>query len=317
MFDSQASAAFMMQGNPMGMGGMPVMGSGPGEKGGGSAGQPNELQRARFRAQFSKTEICRYYRSGCRNGLACPWAHGDHEVEGRPDLTKTSLCRAWSKNACPLPKEECRFAHGAADLRVTPWYEKIALCQAFKHGRCKAGTACRFAHSAEELQPFGGGDKGGGKGSQPVPPMPWLSDPSSMMYGMPSGSDGAGGEPNYMMTGNMMPGPMMPTMMMPMQAMAPDGQMPLVMPQAVDPRVDEAKKVDVQLMVKLTSGGSVKFKIKAATPLRKLMDAFCTRKNLERSQVRFYVGDQEISADDTASKLGLSEDSVITAEASS
>lgn len=229
-------------------------------------------------------------------------------------MTKTSLCRAWSKNACPLPKEECKFAHGASDLRVTAWYEKIAMCQAFKHGRCTAGSDCRFAHSPEELQVDETAANAamfapvGGKGAmQP----PWLGDPSAMGWpgqGMPSGEGMPDYQMPYMMPGGMMPGGMMPNGMMPVMMQGP--QVPEV-PKADD---EAARKADVQLMVKLKTGGSVKFKIKAATALRKLMDAFCTRKNLERSEVKFFVGDAEIFPDDTALKLGLTEDSVILAD---
>merc|ERR1719329_1649016 len=74
------------------------------------------------------------------------------------------------------------------------------------------------------------------------------------------------------------------------------------------------KKQDVQLMVKCVQGGTVKFKIKTTMPLRKLMDAFCSRKTLERSQVRFSVGGAEVQQDDTANKLGLMDDSIIDAE---
>merc|ERR1719253_1878644 len=74
----------------------------------------------RFRAQFWKTEMCRFWRSGCRNGKLCPFAHGEEELCNRPDLCKTSLCQRWAKGACPLEANECRFAHGRLDLRATP-----------------------------------------------------------------------------------------------------------------------------------------------------------------------------------------------------
>ncbi|OLP91593.1 Ubiquitin-like protein SMT3 [Symbiodinium microadriaticum] len=56
-------------------------------------------------------------------------------------------------------------------------------------------------------------------------------------------------------------------------------------------------------------GGSrkVQFKIKKTTPLRKLMDAYCSRLGLQASQVRFMVDGERIAADDTAEKLGLEE----------
>lgn len=79
---------------------------------------------ARFRAQFWKTETCRFWRSGCRNADSCPFAHGEEELHQRPDLVKTSLCQRWAKGTCPLEAHECRFAHGPLDLRTTPNYAK-------------------------------------------------------------------------------------------------------------------------------------------------------------------------------------------------
>lgn len=82
---------------------------------------PNRMNsgNGRFRAQFWKTELCRFWRSGCRNGKLCPFAHGDEELTARPDLAKTSLCQRWAKGSCPLEATECRFAHGHLDLRAT------------------------------------------------------------------------------------------------------------------------------------------------------------------------------------------------------
>lgn len=79
-----------------------------------------EEANGRFRQQFWKTEMCRFWRSGCRNAKMCPFAHGEQELCGRPDLCKTSLCQRWAKGACPLDANECRFAHGRLDLRATP-----------------------------------------------------------------------------------------------------------------------------------------------------------------------------------------------------
>jgi len=89
-------------------------GSGPADDGMATTGN------GRFQAQFWKTELCRFWRSGCRNGKLCPFAHGEQEMMGRPDLCKTSLCQRWAKGACPLEASECRFAHGRLDLRATP-----------------------------------------------------------------------------------------------------------------------------------------------------------------------------------------------------
>eukprot|EP00438_Fugacium_kawagutii_P036420 Skav236205 [mRNA] locus=scaffold98:58207:74420:- [translate_table: standard] len=67
----------------------------------------------------------------------------------------------------------------------------------------------------------------------------------------------------------------------------------------------------IQLKVKDQQGSEVQFKIKKTTPLRKLMDAYCSRLGLQASQVRFMVDGERIAADDTAEKLGLEDEDLI------
>merc|ERR1712172_106561 len=67
----------------------------------------------------------------------------------------------------------------------------------------------------------------------------------------------------------------------------------------------------IQLKVKDQQGSEVQFKIKKSTPLRKLMDAYCSRLGLTASQVRFMVDGERIAADDTAEKLGLEDEDLI------
>lgn len=76
-----------------------------------------------FRAQFRKTRLCRFFEIGqCSKGQACPFAHGSTEMQIAPDLTKTSICRAWRQKQCPLSASRCPFAHGASELRKTDLY---------------------------------------------------------------------------------------------------------------------------------------------------------------------------------------------------
>merc|ERR1712203_88512 len=73
---------------------------------------------------------------------------------------------------------------------------------------------------------------------------------------------------------------------------------------------DEAA-AHIQLKVKDQQGSEVQFKIKKSTPLRKLMDAYCSRLGLTASQVRFMVDGERIAPDDTAEKLGLEDEDLI------
>jgi len=74
---------------------------------------------------------------------------------------------------------------------------------------------------------------------------------------------------------------------------------------------DDAAAQHIQLKVKDQQGSEVQFKIKKATPLRKLMDAYCSRLGLQASQVRFMVDGERIAPDDTAEKLGLEDEDLI------
>jgi len=106
-----------------------------------------------FRQQFRKTRLCRYHMEGCCwNGGACRFAHSDSELQGGPDLTKTSVCTAWMAGSCPFEARDCPFAHGSKELRCTRLYFKTAVCKDFMDGTCTAGDLCRFAHGAHELK---------------------------------------------------------------------------------------------------------------------------------------------------------------------
>lgn len=84
----------------------------------GESARKRVSQNARLRAQLWKTEMCRYKlrRGKCRAGQACPFAHNERELQSRPDLKKTSLCRLWVTGACDV--DECPFAHGSEELKV-------------------------------------------------------------------------------------------------------------------------------------------------------------------------------------------------------
>lgn len=74
------------------------------------------------RLEFRKTQRCRFYANNrCFKGHACSFAHGMDELQAIPDLRKTKLCYAWSRNECPFDSTECRFAHGTRELRSVHW----------------------------------------------------------------------------------------------------------------------------------------------------------------------------------------------------
>uniref|UniRef100_A0A7S4RCD9 C3H1-type domain-containing protein n=1 Tax=Alexandrium monilatum TaxID=311494 RepID=A0A7S4RCD9_9DINO len=106
-----------------------------------SASMPRRSLKARseksesrvvFRQQFFKTELCRFYQSGCVKGGDCCFAHGESELRIAPDLNKTSLCEDWIHRRCPLRAEACPFAHGWGDMRTTPAFVEYGARQSKK-----------------------------------------------------------------------------------------------------------------------------------------------------------------------------------------
>ncbi|BAM79244.1 ubiquitin-like protein Smt3 [Cyanidioschyzon merolae strain 10D] len=61
----------------------------------------------------------------------------------------------------------------------------------------------------------------------------------------------------------------------------------------------------INLRVRDADGNEVQFRIKKHTPLRKLMDAYCTRKGVDLHSYRFLFDGNRINEDDTPEKLGM------------
>lgn len=133
------------------------------------------------RAQFWKTELCRFYPK-CRKGDMCPFAHTDLEVKERPNLTKTSLCAAWSKNCCPFLASECKFAHGSSQLRKTGLFSSAYAAGEGrgKKGQLQKGGAAkakkqqqqRLAQENSEIEPGTPSDTSGSGGTPVLPSTP-------------------------------------------------------------------------------------------------------------------------------------------------
>uniref|UniRef100_A0A7S4RCH7 C3H1-type domain-containing protein n=1 Tax=Alexandrium monilatum TaxID=311494 RepID=A0A7S4RCH7_9DINO len=96
------------------------------------ARKENTESRVVFRQQFFKTELCRFYSSGCAKGDDCCFAHGEGDLRTAPDLNKTSLCEAWVNRRCPLKADACPFAHGWGDMRTTPAFVEYGARQSKK-----------------------------------------------------------------------------------------------------------------------------------------------------------------------------------------
>ena len=61
----------------------------------------------------------------------------------------------------------------------------------------------------------------------------------------------------------------------------------------------------INLKVRDADGNEVQFRIKRHTALRKLMDAYCSRKGVDLASYRFLFDGNRINDDDTPEKLGM------------
>ena len=67
----------------------------------------------------------------------------------------------------------------------------------------------------------------------------------------------------------------------------------------------------IQLLVKDQSGGEVHFKVKTKTKFEKIMNAFCAKKSLEMSAVRFLFDGQRLNPQQTPADHGMEDNDVI------
>lgn len=117
-----------------------------------SASEREASARACIVTQLRKTRMCvRFLQgNGCPSELDCMFAHSFEELETKPDLRKTRLCKAYSKGRCSYGA--CTFAHGEQELRFTDTFYKKTLCTFHLKGTCRNGEQCRFAHGEDDLR---------------------------------------------------------------------------------------------------------------------------------------------------------------------
>lgn len=81
------------------------------------------------------------------------------------------------------------------------------------------------------------------------------------------------------------------------------------------PRPEEVKPEVAQVSLKVVNadGNEVFFKIKRQTPLRKLMDAYCKKQGVNRTQVRFLYDGKPVDENKTPDDLEMEDEDVIDA----
>jgi small ubiquitin-related modifier len=78
---------------------------------------------------------------------------------------------------------------------------------------------------------------------------------------------------------------------------------------------DKAEEKPKQLSLKVVSqdGNEVYFKIKGTTPMRKLIETYCSRQAVSVSAIRFLYDGQRVQPDATPNSLDMEEDDIIDA----
>eukprot|EP00051_Salpingoeca_urceolata_P032136 m.14441 g.14441 ORF g.14441 m.14441 type:complete len:94 (+) comp4799_c0_seq1:1404-1685(+) len=75
--------------------------------------------------------------------------------------------------------------------------------------------------------------------------------------------------------------------------------------------VKDEKADYINLKVLAQDNTEVHFKIKRSTPLKKLMDAYCSRQGLDKQNVRFMLDGQRINDTDTPETLDMEDNDAI------
>mmetsp|Transcript_22234 Transcript_22234/g.63789 ORF Transcript_22234/g.63789 Transcript_22234/m.63789 type:complete len:208 (-) Transcript_22234:63-686(-) len=69
--------------------------------------------------RFYKTRLCKFFAQGwCRFGRGCQFAHGQHELNPKPNLFKTQWCSELAMNGHCSAGAACRYAHRVDELRL-------------------------------------------------------------------------------------------------------------------------------------------------------------------------------------------------------
>jgi len=69
----------------------------------------------------------------------------------------------------------------------------------------------------------------------------------------------------------------------------------------------------IQLRVVNQDGTEVVFKIKRQTPLKKLIEAYCSRQGLDMNSIRFLYDGNRIQAEQTPKELNMDDNDIIDA----
>lgn len=87
----------------------------------------------------------------CRKGNQCSHAHSPVELQEKPVLSKTRMCKQILRMG-HCSDSECAFAHEIDELVAANAFFRTKMCEFFvSPAGCKLGDKCRYAHSNSEL----------------------------------------------------------------------------------------------------------------------------------------------------------------------
>eukprot|EP00929_Paragymnodinium_shiwhaense_P059289 TRINITY_DN2969_c0_g1_i4.p1 TRINITY_DN2969_c0_g1~~TRINITY_DN2969_c0_g1_i4.p1 ORF type:complete len:412 (+),score=112.28 TRINITY_DN2969_c0_g1_i4:60-1238(+) len=92
-----------------------------------SQNKTGKVAKEKVLHQLTKTTLCNFFKAGsCPAGADCKFAHGEEELQAKPNFCKTSLCKAWKTGKCKKTAAKCFFAHGYSDIRTTSVFQPQA-----------------------------------------------------------------------------------------------------------------------------------------------------------------------------------------------
>lgn len=80
-----------------------------------------------------------------------------------------------------------------------------------------------------------------------------------------------------------------------------------------EPLVDQKPTDSISLRVVAQDGAEVLFKIRKTTQLKKLFVAYCQRRGVDESSIRFFYDGKRVTDSDTPTKLEMEENDIIDA----
>ncbi|TEB19964.1 putative zinc finger protein [Perkinsus sp. BL_2016] len=96
--------------------------------------------------------MCKYFiDNSCRKGIHCAHAHSESELQQKPVLSKTRMCKQILRSG-NCTDSACAFAHEIEELTAANAFFRTKMCEF--HGSttgCKLGDKCRYAHTEIEL----------------------------------------------------------------------------------------------------------------------------------------------------------------------